>query len=150
MLGMSGRLFAGSIGHTMCADLAIADVTDGYFLARVCLMQEKKGVEGSLLVFERSEPPTYGFFIMNRISLENIMELVTSNMRFKISEPYLLYKNPLGTNSLYARVPLSCGRCPVRSGLPRTAVIAYLSTVVLNPTFIALTRHRRDCGHLVS
>lgn len=58
--------------------------------------QEKKGVEGSLFVFERRDAPQYGFFIMNRLNIENIMELVTPNMRIKISDPYLLYKNPLG------------------------------------------------------
>lgn len=53
-------------------------------------------MEGSLFVFERRDAPQYGFFIMNRLNIENVMELVTPNMRIKISDPYLLYKNPLG------------------------------------------------------
>jgi mRNA-decapping enzyme 1B len=76
-------------------------------------LQEKKEVEGSLFVFERTESPRYGFFLMNRISIENIMELVTPDMKFKYSEPYLLYRNPLGMN-------VSCGDTalpPVRQAL---------------------------------
>lgn len=57
----------------------------------------KKGVEGSLIVFERSISPKYGFFILNRRGVENIFELVDYELQFKYERPYLLYRTNQST-----------------------------------------------------
>ena len=37
--------------------------------------------------------PTSAFFIMNRLSMKNMMEPITNTMEFKLQDPFLLYRN---------------------------------------------------------
>ena len=41
----------------------------------------------------RSATPTSAFFIMNRLSMKNMMEPITNTMEFKLQDPFLLYRN---------------------------------------------------------
>ncbi|XP_066030629.1 mRNA-decapping enzyme 1B isoform X2 [Pocillopora verrucosa] len=54
---------------------------------------EKTEVEGALFVYNRSATPTSAFFIMNRLSMKNMMEPITNTMEFKLQDPFLLYRN---------------------------------------------------------
>eukprot|EP01134_Creolimax_fragrantissima_P007135 CFRG7135T1 len=58
---------------------------------------KKVDMEGSLFVYRRSITPNFGFFLMNRMGIENINELVTTMMKIKVEPPYLLYRNETGS-----------------------------------------------------
>ena len=53
----------------------------------------RRSCEGSLFIFQRSEAPFFGFFIMNRLSTENILEYADSSLEIEIAEPYILYRS---------------------------------------------------------
>lgn len=55
--------------------------------------------EGSLHVYHRSEEPKFGWIVINRSNPTNLMELLTSGVEIKLTEPYLLYKN--AENKIY-------------------------------------------------
>jgi len=57
---------------------------------------EKTEVEGTLFVYQREAEPKYGFTIMNRLSMENMVEPVTTELDFQIQTPFLLYRNQAG------------------------------------------------------
>jgi len=57
---------------------------------------EKTEVEGTLFVYQREAEPQYGFTIMNRLSMENMVEPVTTELDFQIQTPFLLYRNQTG------------------------------------------------------
>lgn len=50
--------------------------------------------EGSLHVFHRSETPKFGWIVINRSNPTNLIELITPGIELKLTEPYILYKNP--------------------------------------------------------
>lgn len=53
----------------------------------------KQDIHGSIFVFSRSEPPFYGFTILNRKSLsDNVIELLVDGLEFQRCDLYLLYK----------------------------------------------------------
>lgn len=57
---------------------------------------EKTEVEGTLFVYQREAEPQYGFTIMNRLSMDNMVEPVTTDLDFQIQTPFLLYRNQSG------------------------------------------------------
>jgi len=54
---------------------------------------EKTQVEGTLFVYRREADPQYGFTIMNRLSMNNLVEPVTKDLDFQLQTPFLLYRN---------------------------------------------------------
>ncbi|XP_061662778.1 mRNA-decapping enzyme 1B [Syngnathoides biaculeatus] len=54
---------------------------------------EKTEVEGTLFIYTRLAPPTHGFTIMNRLSMENLTELISKDLDFQLQDPFLLYRN---------------------------------------------------------
>lgn len=54
---------------------------------------QKTDAEGTLFVYRRSGCPTHGFFIMNRLSTENVQYFITPTMEFQTQEPFVLYKS---------------------------------------------------------
>ena len=54
---------------------------------------EKTQVEGTLFVYQREADPQYGFTIMNRLSMNNLVEPVTKDLDFQLQTPFLLYRN---------------------------------------------------------
>jgi len=57
---------------------------------------EKTDVEGTLFVYRRAAEPLYGFTIMNRLSMKNLVEPVTKQLDFQLQAPFLLYRNHQG------------------------------------------------------
>lgn len=54
---------------------------------------EKTEVEGTLFVYQREADPQYGFTIMNRLSMDNLVEPITKDLDFQLQSPFLLYRN---------------------------------------------------------
>ncbi|KAJ3321816.1 mRNA-decapping enzyme subunit 1 [Boothiomyces sp. JEL0866] len=54
---------------------------------------KKRGIEGTLFLYERSEEPRFGFYILNRVGLENLQVDVTADLQFQQVDDYLMYKN---------------------------------------------------------
>ncbi|XP_078492566.1 uncharacterized protein LOC100182892 [Ciona intestinalis] len=54
---------------------------------------EKTEVEGTLFVYSRVAQPMFGFTIMNRLSMDNLTEVISSNLEFQNKSPFLLYRN---------------------------------------------------------
>jgi len=57
---------------------------------------EKTEVEGTLFVYQREAEPQYGFTIMNRLNMDNLVEPVTKELDFQLQTPFLLYRNHAG------------------------------------------------------
>jgi len=53
---------------------------------------EKTETEGTLFVYERKCEPTYGFLILNRLSTNNWIQPITSEIDSQLQAPFLLYK----------------------------------------------------------
>lgn len=70
---------------------------------------EKTEIEGTLFVYQREAHPKYGFTIMNRLSLDNLVEVVTKELDFQLKPPFLLYRNNLGhINGIWFYVQKEC------------------------------------------
>lgn len=54
---------------------------------------DRKGVEGSLFVVERSTDPSHQFVVLNRLSSENLVETVDASFQVELTEQFLLYRN---------------------------------------------------------
>ncbi|XP_041350167.1 mRNA-decapping enzyme 1B-like [Gigantopelta aegis] len=54
---------------------------------------EKTSIEGSLFVYKRSASPLFGFMILNRLGLNNLIEPITRDLEFQVQDPFLLYRN---------------------------------------------------------
>ncbi|ESO89821.1 hypothetical protein LOTGIDRAFT_77631, partial [Lottia gigantea] len=54
---------------------------------------EKTSIEGTLFIYRRSAAPLYGFMILNRLGLQNLIEPFTKTLEFQVQEPFLLYRN---------------------------------------------------------
>jgi len=52
----------------------------------------KRGVEGTLFLFRRSLPPTFGFFVMNRLSVENFIGFIAETKELQITEKFIIYR----------------------------------------------------------
>eukprot|EP00325_Prymnesiales_sp_UTEX-LB-985_P025382 CAMPEP_0174736058 /NCGR_PEP_ID=MMETSP1094-20130205/65999_1 /TAXON_ID=156173 /ORGANISM="Chrysochromulina brevifilum, Strain UTEX LB 985" /LENGTH=324 /DNA_ID=CAMNT_0015939107 /DNA_START=122 /DNA_END=1096 /DNA_ORIENTATION=- len=80
-------------------DQAISEIKD--MAGHVVLYQfnedtkawDRKGVEGSLFVVERTTEPKYMFVVLNRLSSENLVETVDANFQLELTEQFLLYRN---------------------------------------------------------
>lgn len=53
---------------------------------------QKKGIEGTMFIFNRNKEPSLGFFVMNRLGLENLMVFITADMEIEISGDFVIYK----------------------------------------------------------
>ena len=53
---------------------------------------EKTETEGTLFVYERKCEPTYGFLILNRLSTNNWIQPISSDIDSQLQAPFLLYK----------------------------------------------------------
>ena len=53
---------------------------------------EKTETEGTLFVYERKCEPMYGFLILNRLSTNNWIQPITSEIDSQLQAPFLLYK----------------------------------------------------------
>ena len=56
----------------------------------------KKGIEGTLFLFQRDVEPFYGFFVMNRLDPENLTVLLGPDLETQVLGDYLMYKLPNG------------------------------------------------------
>ena len=54
---------------------------------------DRKNVEGSLFVVERSSAPQFQFVVLNRLSSENLVETIDDNFQTELTEQFLLYRN---------------------------------------------------------
>lgn len=54
---------------------------------------DRKNVEGSLFVVERSSAPRHQFVVLNRLSSENLVETVDESFQTELTEQFLLYRN---------------------------------------------------------
>eukprot|EP00842_Homolaphlyctis_polyrhiza_P002466 jgi/Hompol1/321/HPOL_003959-RA len=52
----------------------------------------KKGIEGTMFVFQRTVQPMFGFLVMNRLSTDSLIVSLTSQMQFEMLGEYLMYK----------------------------------------------------------
>ncbi|KAK4046247.1 hypothetical protein OIV83_006226 [Microbotryomycetes sp. JL201] len=52
----------------------------------------KTGIEGPMFLFERSQLPRHGFFVLNRQGLEYVQEYLTADSDVKIEGEFLLYE----------------------------------------------------------
>ncbi|KAJ3151369.1 mRNA-decapping enzyme 1A [Geranomyces variabilis] len=54
----------------------------------------KKGIEGTMFIFQRSKLPFYGLFVMNRLALENLMVLLNADMEVQLLQEFVIYRQP--------------------------------------------------------
>lgn len=54
----------------------------------------------------RSASPYHGFTIMNRLSMENLVEPINKDLEFQLQDPFLLYRN---SNCMYCLTVRVCG-----------------------------------------
>eukprot|EP00966_Prymnesium_polylepis_P043252 1004312-Prymnesium_polylepis.1 len=54
---------------------------------------DRKNVEGSLFVVQRSVVPTHQFVVLNRLSSENLVENINDDFQMELTEQFLLYRN---------------------------------------------------------
>ena len=64
-----------------------------YKFCEVKVDWEKTEVEGTLLLYQREADPQYGFTIINHLSLDDPVELITKDLYFQLQSPFLFYKN---------------------------------------------------------
>jgi len=53
---------------------------------------KKKGIEGTMFIFRRTKEPNTGFLVMNRLTPDNLIVYITSNMEIEISGDFVIYK----------------------------------------------------------
>ncbi|KAJ8329711.1 hypothetical protein QVD99_003995 [Batrachochytrium dendrobatidis] len=54
----------------------------------------KRGIEGTIFVYQRSIEPRNAFVIMNRLSTENLVVPLTNDLQFEMLGDYLIYRLP--------------------------------------------------------
>ncbi|CAG8506750.1 5012_t:CDS:2 [Paraglomus occultum] len=52
----------------------------------------KKGVEGTMFVFKRCTQPVFGFVVMNRLGIDNVMLHLTDKMDIEFQDDYIIYR----------------------------------------------------------
>ncbi|RKP14292.1 hypothetical protein BJ684DRAFT_8820 [Piptocephalis cylindrospora] len=67
-----------------------------YTFSRETKEWTKAGVEGTLFLVERSVSPLYGFFIMNRLGLENFSASLNRSMEIILTPEFVIYQNDTG------------------------------------------------------
>ncbi|KAF9086985.1 hypothetical protein BGX29_001105 [Mortierella sp. GBA35] len=65
----------------------------------------KKGVEGTMFVFRRSTLPSYGFFIMNRLGIDNMMADLTADMALQLTSDYIIYRDERDIHGIWVYEP---------------------------------------------
>ncbi|KAF9429614.1 hypothetical protein BGZ94_010144, partial [Podila epigama] len=65
----------------------------------------KKGVEGTMFVFQRSTFPSYGFFIMNRLGIDNLMADLTADMALQLTSDYIIYRDEKDIHGIWVYEP---------------------------------------------
>ncbi|KAK3808092.1 MAG: hypothetical protein JOS17DRAFT_780673 [Linnemannia elongata] len=65
----------------------------------------KKGVEGTMFVFRRSTLPSYGFFIMNRLGIDNMMADLTADMALQLTSDYIIYRDEHDIHGIWVYEP---------------------------------------------
>ncbi|KAF9981645.1 hypothetical protein BGZ65_003723 [Modicella reniformis] len=60
----------------------------------------KKGVEGTM-----SSMPLYGFFIMNRLGLDNLMADLTGDMALQLTTDYIIYRDNKDIHGIWIYEP---------------------------------------------
>ncbi|KAG0306460.1 hypothetical protein BGZ99_001760, partial [Dissophora globulifera] len=65
----------------------------------------KKGVEGTMFVFKRTTLPSYGFFIMNRLGLDNFMADLTGDMALQLTSDYIIYRDEKDIHGIWIYEP---------------------------------------------
>ncbi|KAF9205087.1 hypothetical protein BGZ59_000684 [Podila verticillata] len=65
----------------------------------------KKGVEGTMFVFKRSTLPSYGFFIMNRLGIDNLMADLTADMALQLTSDYIIYRDEKDIHGIWVYEP---------------------------------------------
>ncbi|VDC05734.1 unnamed protein product [Peniophora sp. CBMAI 1063] len=81
------------------ADPSIESIVDQF--SHVCIYQydlamnkwDKRGFEGSFFIFERRAYPPYGFFILNRMGMEDYVQYMYPEDTLKPDNSLLLYRN---------------------------------------------------------
>ncbi len=53
----------------------------------------KTGIEGTMFLFQRAVFPYYGFFVINRLSTQNLLVMLHPSMETKLLGDYLVYKH---------------------------------------------------------
>eukprot|EP00658_Telonema_sp_P-2_P008125 TRINITY_DN13044_c0_g1_i9.p1 TRINITY_DN13044_c0_g1~~TRINITY_DN13044_c0_g1_i9.p1 ORF type:complete len:156 (-),score=45.12 TRINITY_DN13044_c0_g1_i9:7-474(-) len=73
---------------------------------------EKKNVEGPLFVVSRSRAPFYRIVVLNRQTLHNLVEDVSTDFQMEKNGPYLMYANAKGeTHGLWFPEEASLETC---------------------------------------
>lgn len=67
-----------------------------YTFSRETKEWTKAGVEGTLFLVEKSVSPLYGFFIMNRLHLENFSASLNRSMEIILTPEFVIYQNDTG------------------------------------------------------
>ncbi|KAJ3291208.1 hypothetical protein HK104_006268 [Borealophlyctis nickersoniae] len=52
----------------------------------------KKGIEGTMFIFQRSAEPLYGIFVMNRLGMENLVASLNPDMEVQLLGDYVIYR----------------------------------------------------------
>ncbi|KAF9334568.1 hypothetical protein BG006_001928 [Podila minutissima] len=65
----------------------------------------KKGVEGTMFVFKRSTLPSYGFFIMNRLGIDNLMADLKADMALQLTSDYIIYRDEKDIHGIWVYEP---------------------------------------------
>ncbi|KAG0025086.1 hypothetical protein BGZ81_007420 [Podila clonocystis] len=65
----------------------------------------KKGVEGTMFVFKRSKLPSYGFFIMNRLGIDNLMADLKADMALQLTSDYIIYRDEKDIHGIWVYEP---------------------------------------------
>ncbi|KAG0057189.1 hypothetical protein BGZ83_001132 [Gryganskiella cystojenkinii] len=92
-------------------DANITDIIDSSSYVVVYKFDEdsqawtKKGVEGTMFVFKRSAVPSYGFFIMNRLGIDNLMADLTADMALQLTADYIIYRDEKDIHGIWIYEP---------------------------------------------
>ncbi|KAG0263160.1 hypothetical protein DFQ27_001904 [Actinomortierella ambigua] len=76
----------------------------------------KKGVEGTMFVFTRTTSPSFGFYIMNRLSIENFMVDLTGDLALQLTSDYIIYSDEQNIHGIWVYEPQDrdrIGKCLV-------------------------------------
>ena len=49
-----------------------------------------------MFLFARSSHPTYGFFVMNRLGVDNLKVFLTKDMEIEVMGDYVIFKDEEG------------------------------------------------------
>ncbi|KAJ1912962.1 hypothetical protein IWQ60_009421 [Tieghemiomyces parasiticus] len=67
----------------------------------------KKGVEGTLFLFQRNRSPYYGFFVMNRLALTNFCAFLRPTLEVQPTTDFIIFRDTRTANVPTPRSPAS-------------------------------------------